>query len=115
MTGVRGMEQLLVGTIRNYLPAKLAQVTAAAAGKRNNYAGAIVRSPNRIASNAVLSPQRLATLSPSDQQLIQGARQWNAMQQALAHEALANASNRFAAIQSLISAIGTTSGSKGDS
>ena len=34
------------------------------------------------------------------------------MQQALAHEALANASNRFAAIQSLISAISTAADQK---
>ena len=65
-----------------------------------------------IAANAVLSPHRLATLSPSDQQLIQASRQWSAMQQALAHEALANSSSRFAAIQSLIAAISTAADQK---
>ena len=57
-------------------------------------------------------PQRLATLSPADQQQIQAARQWSAMQQALAHEALANSSSRFAAIQSLIAAISTAADQK---
>ena len=66
-----------------------------------------------IAANAVLSPQRLAALSPADQRQIQAARQWSAMQQALAREALANASNRFASIQSLISAIPTATDQKG--
>src|SRR5216684_6391594 len=58
-----------------------------------------------MVANAVLSPRRLATLSPADQQQIQAARQWSAMQQALTHEALANVSARFAAIQGLIAAI----------
>jgi type IV secretion system protein VirB5 len=65
-----------------------------------------------MTANAVLSPQRLATLSPADQQQIQASRQWSAMQQALAHEALANSSNRFAAIQSLIAAISTAADQK---
>lgn len=111
-TGVRGMEQLLIGTVRNYLPPDWQQVTAVLQGS-NNYGALSSDLQTVIASNAVLSPQRLATLPPSGQQLIQGERQWNAMQQALAHQALANASNRFAAIQSLISAIGTTTDQKG--
>ena len=49
----------------------------------------------------------------ADQQQIQAARQWSAMQQALAQQALANASNRFAAIQSLIAAISTAADQKG--
>jgi type IV secretion system protein VirB5 len=60
----------------------------------------------------VLSPQRLATLSPGAQQLIQDSRQWSAMQQALSNQALSNASNRFAAIQSLIAAIPSASDQK---
>jgi type IV secretion system protein VirB5 len=59
-----------------------------------------------------LSPQTLATLSPADQQQIAAARQWSAMQQALAHEALANSSGRFAALQSLIAAISTATDQK---
>ena len=85
----------------------------AGAGRRDTpRSSADVRSA--ISANAVLSPQQLATLSPADQQQIQAARQWSAVQQALAHEALANASSRFAAIQSLIAAISTRRGSEGD-
>ena len=56
--------------------------------------------------------QRLALLSPADQHQIQAARQLSAMQQALSHQALANASDRFASIQSLIAAISTAADQK---
>jgi type IV secretion system protein VirB5 len=111
-TGYRGMEQLLSGTNRNYLPTDWAQVTAALQGP-NGYGALSTEVQNVVAANAVLPPQRLATLSSSAQQLVRGTRQWSAMQQALAHQALANVSNRFAAIQSLISAITTAADQKG--
>ena len=62
-----------------------------------------------------LSPAQLATLSAADQQQILAARQAAALRQALAQEALANASSRFAAIQSLIAAIGCRGRSEGHS
>jgi len=111
-TGARGMETLLVGTVRNYLPLDWPQVTAALQGY-NGYGALSAEAQSLIASNAVLSAQRLATLPASGQQLIQGERQWSAMQQALAHQALANASNHFASIQSLIAAIPTATDQKG--
>ena len=106
MTGDRGMQLLLSGISRNYLPADWTQLNGLLQGQAVNGYGALaadVRSA--IAANAVLSPQRLALLSPADQQLIQAARQSSATQQALSHAALANASGRFASIQSLIAAI----------
>ena len=111
MTGGRGMEQLLSGTVRNYLPSNWMQVTAALRGSTGfgSLSGDV---QTLVSANAVLSPQRLATLSPGAQQLIQDSRQWSAMQQALSNQALANASNRFAAIQSLISAISSASDQK---
>ena len=113
MTGDRGMEGLLSGTPRNYLPSNWAQVTSAVQGQgAGGYAGLAADVQRAVAANAVLSPQFLATLSPADQRQIQTARQWSAMQQALAHEALANASARFASIQSLIAAISTAGDQK---
>ena len=113
MTGDRGMARLLAGTTRNYLPSNWTQVTSALQGQRSSgYAGLAADVQSAIAANAVLPPQRLATLSVADQRQIQAARQWSAMQQALAREALANASNRFAAIQGLIAAIGTAGDQK---
>jgi type IV secretion system protein VirB5 len=108
MTGDRGMARLLGGTTRNYLPSNWTQVTDALQGQgMSGYAGLSADVQSAIAAIAVLSPQRLSTLSSADQRQIQASRQWSAMQQALAHEALANASDRFASMQSLIAAIST--------
>jgi type IV secretion system protein VirB5 len=112
MTGDRGMEQLLSGTVRNYLPSSWTQVTSAMQGAASF--GALSADVQALVSaNAVLPPQRLATLSPGAQQLLQDSRQWSAMQQALSHQALSNASSRFASIQSLIAAIPSASDQKG--
>jgi type IV secretion system protein VirB5 len=111
MTGDRGMQLLLSGTVRNYQPTDWAQVTGVVQGS-GGFGVLSSDVQNLMTTNAVLSPQRLATLSPSAQQLIQGQRQWSAMQQALAHQALSNASNRFASIQNLISAISTAADQK---
>jgi type IV secretion system protein VirB5 len=111
-TGARGMEQLLSATLRNYLPSDWQQVTAAMQGS-NGFPALSADAQSVMAANAVLSPQRLATLSAAGQQLIQSKRQWSAMQQALAHQALANTSNRFSSLQSLIAAISTAADQKG--
>src|SRR5580658_3485491 len=113
MTGSRGMAGLLGGTNRNYLPTNWAQVVSASQGSgTGGYTSLSTDVQSAITANAVLSPQRLSTLSPADQQFIQASRQWSAVQQALAHEALANSSSRFAAIQSLIAAISTAADQK---
>jgi type IV secretion system protein VirB5 len=110
-TGARGMELLLSGTVRNYQPTSWTQVTGALQGS-GGFAALSSEVQNLVRANAVLSPQRLATLSSSSQQLIQNQRQWSAMQQALAHQALSNASSRFASIQTLIAAISTAADQK---
>lgn len=113
MTGDRGMEQLLGNTVRNYLPSNWTDVTNAALGRgASGYSGLAADVQRIVAANAVLSPQGLAALSSADQQQIQRARQSIATQQALASEALANSSGRFAAIQGLIAAIATASDAK---
>jgi len=106
MTGDRGMAQLLSGTNRNYLPANWTQLTATLQGS-GGYAGLSSGVRSAVTANAVLTPQRLATLSPSQQQEIQSTRQWNAVQETVSQQALANVSNRFASIQSLVAAIST--------
>lgn len=112
MTGNRGMERLLSGTPRNYLPANWTQITDALAARTGAYAGLSAEVRAAMAANAVLSPQRLATLSAVDQQQIQTQRQWAAMQQALSRAALANASSRFDSIQGLVAAIATAADQK---
>jgi type IV secretion system protein VirB5 len=112
MTGDRGMEQLLSGTNRNYLPSNWAQVTGVLQSP-GGFAALSTDLQSVMSANAVLSPQQLASLPPSGQQLIQSERQWSAMQQALSHQALSSASSRFASIQSLISAISSAADQKG--
>jgi type IV secretion system protein VirB5 len=104
MTGARGMEQLLSGTVRNYLPSNWTQVSAAATSPDTQ---------SIVASNAVLSPQQLAAMPPAAQQMVQASRQWTGLQQAMSRQALANASNRFASLQTLISAIPSAADQKG--
>jgi type IV secretion system protein VirB5 len=113
ITGERGMQGLLSGTTRNYLPANWGQVMSAAQGQRvAGYAGLSAAVQQAIAVNAVLPPSRVATLSPAAQQQILASRQWTAVQQAVTQEALANSSARFAALQGLIAAISSAKDQK---
>jgi type IV secretion system protein VirB5 len=112
MTGDRGMQRLLGGVTRNYLPTSWPQLMGAMQGAGGNTALASdVRAA--IGANSVLSPQQLSTLAPVDQQLIDASREAGALQQALAQEALVNVSGRFSAIQTLIDAIGGAADQKG--
>jgi type IV secretion system protein VirB5 len=112
MTGDRGMEQLLSGINRNYLPSNWTQVSGVLQGT-GGFSALSTDVQSVMNTNAVLSPQRMATLPAGGQQLIQSERQWSAMQQALSHQALSSASNRFASIQSLIAAISSAADQKG--
>jgi type IV secretion system protein VirB5 len=112
MTGGRGMDQLLSGTNRNYLPSNWTQMNGVLQGT-GGFSALSTDVQSVMSTNAVLSPQRLANLPAGGQQLIQSERQWSAMQQALSHQALSSASDRFASIQSLISAISSAADQKG--
>jgi type IV secretion system protein VirB5 len=107
------MQLLLNGTARNYLPSSWQQLVGAMQGAAGGYAGLASDVRAAVGANAVLSPQQLALLAPVDQQQIAAARQSSALKQALAQEALANASARFASLQSLVSAISTAADQKG--
>src|SRR5450631_4056260 len=113
MTGDRGMELLLGGVSRNYLPASWLQLTGAVHGGVGGFPALFSDVQNAILTNALLTPKRLATLSAGSQQRIAAARQSSALQQALAQEALANSSGRFASLQSLINAISIAADQKG--
>ena len=113
MTGDRGMELLLSGITRNYLPSSWSQLGGAMTGSGLGSSALTASIRSAIGANAVLTPQQLAVLSPVSQTQIAAARQANALQQSLAQAALANSSARFASIQSLISAISTASDQKG--
>jgi hypothetical protein len=111
MSGERGMQLLLSGTNRNYLPTSSAQLSSAMQGS-GAYPGLSFDVRTAVNANAVLTPAQLATLSPADQQRIVAARQAAALRQALVQESLSNSSGRFAALQSLISAIGSAADQK---
>lgn len=112
MTGDRGMEQLLGGINRNYLPASPAALQAAAqgVGSFTALAGSV---RGALANESVLSAPQLASLAPAAAAQLQSQRQSAALLQGLAQQALANASARFAGLQQLIDAIGTASDQKG--
>jgi type IV secretion system protein VirB5 len=105
MTGDRGMENLLSGITRNYLPTDAAALTsAAAAGGGFPALGAGVRSA--LAAESVLSAAQLAALMPPGAAQLQLQRQSAALLTGLTQQALANASSRFASLQQLITTIG---------
>ena len=113
MTGDRGMEHLLAGTNRNYLPADWGQLTAALNATSSAYTTLSAGIRQALAEDAVLTPQQLATLSPDGQQQLAADRGTAALLQAVSRQALANASSRFADLQQLIDAIGAAGDQKG--
>jgi len=113
MTGGRGMQQLLSGTVRNYLPTSLADIQGVLQGSSASF-GALSASMTSLAkANAVLTPQQVASLSPALQAQLTAARNSAALLQAVAGSALANSSSRFASLQQLITAIGSATDQKG--
>jgi type IV secretion system protein VirB5 len=112
ITGARGMQQLLAGVARNYLPPNWPALQSALQASGSYPAlSADLQAGLRIA--AVLSPQQLAALSVTAGAQLQNERQSVALLQSLSHAALANSSNRFASLQQLIDAIGGATDQKG--
>lgn len=105
MRGGRGMEQLLSGTVRNYLPQDWAALEAVLRQNGGSFAGLSTQLQSLMLANAVLSPARLASMSPADRQQVEDARRAAALLQVITREALSSSSSRFAAIQQLINAI----------
>jgi type IV secretion system protein VirB5 len=103
MTGGRGMEMLLAGTVRNYLPANWAQLSTSLAGPIQS----------AINANAVLTAAQWAALSPAEQQQLTAARTNAALLRVAAQQAYSTTSGRFSSVQQLISAIPTASDQKG--
>lgn len=113
MTGDRGMEQLLVGVNRNYLPTDWGQLTAALNNTSTAYAALSAAVQQALTEDTVLTGQQFATLSPDAQQQVVADRGTAALLQAVSRQALANASSRFTDLQQLINTIGAASDQKG--
>jgi type IV secretion system protein VirB5 len=112
-TGNRGMQQLLSGVTRNYLPADWSQLSAAVHGGSGASGALAADIRAAVAANAVLSAPQIAALPADEQAQIGNARHSVALRQALAQEALANSSSRFASMQQLIAAIPSATDQKG--
>jgi len=105
MTGSRGMQSLLGGTVRNYLPAQWPQLTGVLQGGGGIYSALAADVQSNLAANSVLTAQQLMALPADQQAQIDSSRNTVALLQGLSQVELANASGRFASIQQLIDAI----------
>ena len=112
MTGSRGMQQLLSGTVRNYLPTDWAHLSQVLAGSSGSFPALATDIGALTAANAILSPAQVSALSPAQQAQLAAARQSPAFLQATARAALANSSDRFTSLQQLINAIGSAGDQK---
>ena len=105
ITGPRGMQNLLSGTNRNYLPTTWAQLQGTLNGASGTYGALSMSIQTLMAGNSVLSAANLAAMSPVERNAIQARRQSAALRQAVSQQALSTTSNRFASLQQLINAI----------
>jgi type IV secretion system protein VirB5 len=112
ITGSRGMQNLLSGTNRNYLPRNWSQLSQVMSGSSGAYPGLAANVTRIQNSNAVLTPAQVAALSPTEQAQLAQARQNPALLQATSRTALANSSDRFSSLQQLISTIGSATDEK---
>ncbi|MHB8815087.1 MAG: TrbJ/VirB5 family protein [Steroidobacteraceae bacterium] len=112
LTGGRGMQQLLSGINRNYLPASWADLAGVMQGSSGSYGTLAASVQGLITANAVLSSQDVASLSPTEQAQLTDERELPALLQGITRQALSAASDRFASLQQLISAIPTATDAK---
>lgn len=105
MTGQRGMERLLDGTVRNYLPPDWQELERAIRGASSAYSALAHDVERLVNDNAVLADDALAAFTPEDRSEIEAARRTAAMLQALSNQSLETTSARFDSIQELIGAI----------
>lgn len=113
LTGERGMQQLLSGVDRNYLPENWADLAAVMQGNSATYGSLNASVQGLVAGNAVLSTQYLAGLSPAELSQLNTQRQLAALRQGVTRTALDTTSTRFSSLQQLINAIPTATDTKG--
>ncbi len=105
ITGGRGMERLLSGAPRNYLPRSWDDLAGAMQSAGGGYDALSGRVAAMVAASAVIPPQLLALLPDDVRAEIQTARRLAALRQNLTRQALATTSDRFASLQQLIDTI----------
>jgi len=112
LTGQRGMEQLLSGGTRNYLPSDWATLEATLRGAQASYSALAAEMQSAIRDATVLTPAQTARLSPQQVEQLEAARRIVAMLQVTSREALQVSSQRFTSLQGLIDAIPTATDAK---
>ena len=105
LTGDRGMQNLLAGQWRNYLPGHWLAMTDALYGLSPDFPAFQRISHGLLETNAILTPEQIAALSPADQKHLDDLRHSTAALQALTQQALGQTSERFNGLQTLIDAI----------
>lgn len=111
MTGSRGIQGLLGNPAPNYLPTDWNGLLLASQGL-GAYGALAGGASSAAAQNAVLSPAQMSLLSSDQQSLITASRQNSALMQSLVQQSLTNASGRFADVQRLSAAVGSTTDQK---
>lgn len=114
MTGGRGMESLMPMTNqqRNYLPRDYTELMNVANGASATYAGLSSQVQSAMAANAVLSSTQLANMTPEMRQIVENGRRAAAMIGTMSQSAYQNTSQRFGALQGLMTAIGAAGDTK---
>lgn len=114
MIGDRGMQSVLPTSNlqRNYLPPDYAELMKTVDGNSKTYAGLSAQIQSAITANAVLTKEQLDALSPEMRQSIEASRRSTAMIGALSQAAYQHTSQRFAALQQLITMIGSAADTK---
>jgi type IV secretion system protein VirB5 len=112
LTGTRGMERLLAGAARNYLPPDWEVFERTLRRVESSYAALGTQIEAVIEGNAVLTPAEMAHLVPDQREQLEAARQSAALLQVTSRQALQVSSERFATLQLLIDAIPGATDSK---
>lgn len=106
ITGDRGMQNLLSGVERNYLPTDWGQLLSAVNQSSSPYPALSAAVQSAMTANAVLTASQVAALSGAERAQLVSARQSVALLEATVQQALTTTSSRFASLQQLIGAIG---------
>lgn len=114
LTGGRGMEMLLPTSDlqRNYLPKDWDEMLKVLDGTSAQYGALSAAVSANMNARAVLSDARLAEMNETERDAVMRARQSAAAATVTAQHAYANAGQRFAALQSLVTAIGNAPDAK---
>ena len=105
LTGPRGMENLMAGAARNYLPQDWNEMLQVIHNASSTYAGLSSQVQAAMTANAVLSATQMDAMSPQQRQFVDDGRAAAALLQVLSRAAYQSTSDRFGALQTLINAI----------